>query len=134
RIARSSRGRGMGFLLGVRSLRATASNVPRRRPRCKLCWRAMAPEGFRRKTTIDVRFRDLDLMGHVNNAVYFTYLEQARLDYFRDLYAAHPALEHPPGFIVASPRIEYRAPIFLDDRVDVWLRVSEIGRSSCKMA
>jgi acyl-CoA thioester hydrolase len=36
-------------------------------------------------TDIEVRYRDLDTMGHVNNAVYATYLEQARMDYFRDL-------------------------------------------------
>ncbi len=94
----------------------------------------MGPEGFRRKTTMDVRYRDVDLMGHVNNAVYFTYLEQARIDYFRDLFAAYPALARPPGFIVASARIDYRAPIVEDERLDVWIRVSEIGRSSFKMA
>lgn len=92
-----------------------------------------APEGFRHRTTIAVRFRDVDLMGHVNNAVYFTYLEQARLDYFRDLQAASPGVERPPGMIVASARCDYRAPVLLDDRVDVWIRTSETGRSSFKL-
>jgi len=36
-------------------------------------------------TEIDVRFRDIDAMGHVNNAVYATYIEQARTEYFRDV-------------------------------------------------
>jgi acyl-CoA thioester hydrolase len=88
-----------------------------------------APE-FRHKTTIDVRFRDVDMMGHVNNAVYFTYLEQARLDYFRALLAARPELAGHPGQIVASAKIDYRAPVKLDDRLDVWIRVAETGRTS----
>ncbi len=91
------------------------------------------PEGFRHRTTIAVRFRDVDLMGHVNNAVYFTYLEQARLDYFRDLAARNPDVERPPGMIVASARIDFRAPVFLDDTVDVWLRSAEVGRTSLRM-
>ncbi|MBK6404207.1 MAG: thioesterase family protein [Holophagales bacterium] len=36
---------------------------------------------------VEVRFRDLDAMGHVNNAVYLTYFEQARLAFWR---AIHP--------------------------------------------
>jgi len=39
-------------------------------------------------TDIDVRFRDIDAMGHVNNAVYATYIEQARTEYFRDVLDA----------------------------------------------
>jgi acyl-CoA thioester hydrolase len=91
------------------------------------------PKGFRHRTTIPVRFRDVDLMGHVNNAVYFTYLEQARIDYFRDLFAQSPAVEHPPGFIVASARLDFRSPVAMDDRVHVFLRTVEMGRTSFKL-
>ena len=37
---------------------------------------------------IEVRFRDCDSMGHVNNAVYFTYMEQTRFAYWRELLRA----------------------------------------------
>ena len=36
-------------------------------------------------TDIQVRFRDIDAMGHVNNAVYATYVEQARTEYFEEI-------------------------------------------------
>lgn len=42
-------------------------------------------DGFRHCVTIDIRFADLDAMGHVNNAVYLTYMETARLRYALEL-------------------------------------------------
>jgi acyl-CoA thioester hydrolase len=41
---------------------------------------------FRFNYPIEVRFSDTDAMGHVNNAVYLTYFEQARLAYWRELW------------------------------------------------
>ena len=35
---------------------------------------------------LEVRFRDCDPLGHTNNAVYLTYLEQTRLQYWRELW------------------------------------------------
>jgi len=46
----------------------------------------MTDDLFRFSTTLEVRWRDLDALGHVNNVVYFTYLEQARIHYLRGLY------------------------------------------------
>lgn len=76
---------------------------------------------------IEVRFRDCDAMGHVNNAVYLSYLEQARFAYWQRLTGATGI---PRSFIVARVEIDYRAPITLDDRIVVRLRVSAVGRSS----
>jgi len=42
-------------------------------------------EGFRYSLGIDVRYRDLDPVGHVNNAVYATYLEHTRTNYYADV-------------------------------------------------
>ena len=60
---------------------------------------------------IEVRFRDCDPLGHVNNAVYLTYLEQARLFYWRSMWgfggAAAAAL---PGVIMARAEIDYKRP------------------------
>ena len=47
----------------------------------------MVDDPFRFSTMLEVRWRDLDPMGHVNNAVYFSYLEQARVHYLRELGA-----------------------------------------------
>lgn len=84
---------------------------------------------FRMAVPIEVRFRDLDAMGHVNNAVYFTYFEHARLHYLRRLAEAPPPLE-PLGMIVAEATCQYRAPITLGMPLRVWIRVGEIRQRS----
>ena len=67
-----------------------------------------------------VRLRDLDAFGHVNNAVYSTYLEQARLD----------ALGQLGSVILARVEIDFRAEIRLGDEVEVHSRCSRIGTKS----
>jgi acyl-CoA thioester hydrolase len=81
---------------------------------------------------IEVRFRDCDPMGHVNNAVYFTYLEAARFAWWRHLLGANALKDH--GFIVARAACDYRAPALPGDRLLVELRVAKVGRSSFTIA
>lgn len=76
---------------------------------------------------LPVRYRDIDSLGHVNNAVYVTYLEQARVEYVRSVFDTTP-LE--PGFVVAGLSIDYEQPITLGDDVVVALGATEIGTSS----
>ena len=77
---------------------------------------------------LTVRFRDCDLMGHVNNSVYFTYLEQARLDWWRHLGGI---LTDPLATtIVARAECDFRAPAFLDDTLEIRVTPGPIGRSS----
>ena len=85
-------------------------------------------EGFAFVHRLDVRFRDCDSQGHVNNAVYFTYLEQCRLMFWRELTGG--ASSPHARVIVARAECDYRAPGFFGDVLDVRLNVAEIGRSS----
>jgi acyl-CoA thioester hydrolase len=82
---------------------------------------------------VDVRFRDLDAMGHVNNAVFATYLEMGRVGYLRAAGAAWdqgtPATEMFP-FVLAELTIRYLAPITLDSKPILRVRVPKVGRSS----
>lgn len=81
-------------------------------------------------TDLDVRFRDLDVMGHVNNAVYVSYLEQGRLEYF----AAVVGLDvDSPGNVVANLEIDYERSIEIgsDPRVSVW--IDRLGGTSFRM-
>lgn len=83
-------------------------------------------------TEIDVRFRDIDAMGHVNNAVYATYTEQARTDYFREV--TDRGLDGIPS-VLATLSVDFRAPVTLEEgSVTVALDVPELGRSSIPMA
>jgi acyl-CoA thioester hydrolase len=81
---------------------------------------------------IEVRFRDCDPMGHVNNAAYLTYLEQARFAHWRALWGfsleAIPA--GAPGVILARAEIDYRAPARYGDLLDVRIGLVAIGYTS----
>ena len=75
-----------------------------------------------------VRFRDLDPMGHVNNAVFLTYLEQARVAFFAEMGAA-TGLEDM-NMIVARVEIDFKAPVRLGQVVEVSVRTSRFGTKS----
>lgn len=77
---------------------------------------------------LDVRFRDCDPMGHVNNAVYLTYLEAARFAWWQRVCGPDGLREH--GFIVARVEIDYRRPALPGARLVVRMRVAAVGRSS----
>lgn len=77
---------------------------------------------------LDVRFRDCDPMGHVNNAVYVTYLEVARFAWWRQVFGPTGLADH--GFIVARVEVDYRKPALPGERLLVRLRVEKLGRTS----
>jgi acyl-CoA thioester hydrolase len=80
---------------------------------------------------LEVRFRDCDALGHVNNAVYLTYLEQARFNHWRAIGLADlSGGADIPGVIVARVEIDYRRPAKFGDVLDVRLGVAAIGRTS----
>jgi acyl-CoA thioester hydrolase len=70
-----------------------------------------------------VRFRDCDAMGHVNNAVYSTYLEQARIGILGGL----------EPFILARVEIDFRAELRADEDVEVRSRCSNVGNKSFEL-
>jgi acyl-CoA thioester hydrolase len=82
--------------------------------------------------TPEIRFSDIDTMGHVNNAVYFTYFEQARMHYFSELVGRWDWRKH--GVIVAHHEIDYKRPIFLLDRVEIWVYCQAMGTKSLTMS
>jgi acyl-CoA thioester hydrolase len=78
-----------------------------------------------------VSFRDLDALGHVNNAVYLTYFEHARVGYGLQLVGG--ATPTDLAFIVAEATVTYLKPAYYDDQLEVGVRVSEIGTKSFVM-
>jgi acyl-CoA thioester hydrolase len=75
-----------------------------------------------------VRFRDVDAIGHVNNAVYFTYMEQARTEYWVSLF--HPANLSEIRFIVAHAECDFKIPAKYLDELEVSIRTSSVRNSS----
>ncbi len=81
---------------------------------------------FKFKYLLEVRFRDIDAFHHVNNAVYLTYMEQARVMYLRGIGLFAPT----HTMILARSEVDYRKAVFLGDRLEVWARVAKIGNKS----
>ena len=71
-------------------------------------------------------------MGHVNNAVYLTYLEQARFAHWREIWGMNfeRLPEGTPGVILAHAEIDYRRPAKYGDDLEVRITLQGIGRSS----
>jgi len=89
----------------------------------------MADDRFRFSIELEVRWRDLDALGHVNNAVYFNYLEEARLRYMREMGAT---VDSPAdvSVIIAEVQCQYKSPLGLGERATILARVSELRNSS----
>jgi acyl-CoA thioester hydrolase len=77
---------------------------------------------------IEVRFRDLDALGHVNNAVMITFLEVARWQWWRGYLAGRPF--DSEGFLIARIEVDYRIPILITDEVRVEVRCTRVGTTS----
>ena len=91
------------------------------------------PESYRFSCVIEPRFKDLDPMGHVNNAVYFTYFEVARTGYVRDIGLRTdpraPFTERFP-FILLKIECQYFSAARVEDRLRVFMRTCRIGSKS----
>jgi len=81
---------------------------------------------------LEVRFRDCDPMGHANNAVYLTYLEQARFSHWRALWGFGTPQLPPgrPGVILARVECDYKRPAKYGDTLEIRLTIAELGRTS----
>ena len=72
--------------------------------------------------------RDTDGLGHVNNAVYLSWLEEIRTLYVFERRGM--TRMDQVDFILASARLDFRSPILMHETVDLWLGPSRLGKSS----
>lgn len=79
-------------------------------------------------TEIQVRYADYDMMGHVNSAAYFTFLETARLRVMLERWQGQVF-----DAVVARQSCDYRKPIFFNGDVVVTLRVAKVGSTSFEL-
>ena len=77
---------------------------------------------------MSVRWRDMDAMGHVNNAKYVSYLEEARVRWMLGVPGASMTDRIAP--VVAATNVNYRAPIVWPNDIVVELFVERLGNSS----
>ena len=87
--------------------------------------------GFRFYYPIEVRYGDLDPQGHVNNAKYLTYFEQARVAYWIEMgFFSKDQSFMELGVILADVHITYFAPVYFGQRVKVGVHVIRLGNKS----
>jgi acyl-CoA thioester hydrolase len=88
-------------------------------------------EGYRFILPREVEFRDIDAAGHVNNAVYLTYLETARIRYLVDVLGAEFAYEL--ALILARIAVDFRSPARFPETLEIGTRVTRMGTTSFDM-
>jgi acyl-CoA thioester hydrolase len=93
------------------------------------------PEGdtvpFRFRRAVEVRFRDIDVMGHAHHSLPLIYFEEARAAYWRDV--AGRADVQSVDYIIAEFTVRYHARILFPDTLEVSLRTSRVGTKSFEM-
>jgi acyl-CoA thioester hydrolase len=89
--------------------------------------------GFRFYHPIEVRYGDLDPQGHLNNARYLTYFEQARISYVANLGVWRPGDFMNIGIILADAHVTFRAAVVFGQKIVVGVRVARLGNKSMDM-
>jgi acyl-CoA thioester hydrolase len=86
--------------------------------------------GFPVVVTVPVQWGDLDAFGHVNNTVYFRWMESARIAYGQRIGLFELLTAEQIGPILASTACDYRRPVNFPDTIRVGIRCTRIGRTS----
>lgn len=87
---------------------------------------------FHHRNPVQIRFNDLDMLGHVNNAEYFTYMDLAKTRYFET--ALGPHLEWGKiGVAIVNINCDFIAQTFFDDAIEVLTAVTHIGEKSIRL-
>ncbi len=83
---------------------------------------------FPLKTLDKVRYADIDRQGHVNNAVFSTFLETGRVEVLYN--ARFPILMQGASFVIASLKLDFLKEITWPGQVDIGTGILKIGNSS----
>jgi acyl-CoA thioester hydrolase len=83
-------------------------------------------------TPIQLRFKDIDALGHVNNANHLSYFELARIRFFDEAIGGEIDWEKA-GMILARVTIDYKAPVYLKDEIFVETHFVKSGTTSFEL-
>ncbi len=86
---------------------------------------------FKNVIPIQVRFNDVDMMGHVSNTVYYNYYDAGKINYFDEVMPDMDFIH--TGFVGATITINYLKPLYMKTKVLVKTRVSILGHKSITM-
>ena len=86
---------------------------------------------FTFKTKLELRWSDMDQLGHVNNAMYLTYFEQARIEYLHEVCKWNWT---ETGAILANAFVDYHRPVVYPAPTYVYVGVSKMGNKSLEIS
>jgi len=89
-------------------------------------------KNFTHTIKIPIRYNDLDTLGHVNNKAYLSYLEEARIDFHKNVFGWNGKLEF--NAVVARIEINYKKPVFYGDSLYAYTKLSQIGNKSFEIS
>jgi len=93
---------------------------------------AYSPDTFIHWTEINVRFRDLDPLNHVNNAVFNTYFEEARVQFIDEIPEFKASVREGFSFVLVHLELDYIQPILMGESILIGSAIEEFGNSSIK--
>lgn len=87
---------------------------------------------FNFSVSVQVRFSETDMFGHVNNTVPITYFEFARIEYMKELGLMQQWLTGTGDLfpVIADMQVDYTRQVYFDEMLDVYVKIASIGRSS----
>ncbi len=87
---------------------------------------------FHHKVEIQIRFNDIDMLGHVNNAKLQEYFDLGRMGYLQRIFGPNMFVEED-AIVIASIKSDFLSPVFLSDRIVVETAIFHLGNKSLKM-
>ena len=86
---------------------------------------------FNHQMLVQIRFSDIDVLGHVNNAVYMNYFDMAKTKYFQ---AVHNAKDWSRlDVVVANVNVDFLSPVFFNEDIIVKTKITRLGNKSFDM-
>ena len=87
---------------------------------------------FHHKVEIQIRFNDIDMLGHVNNAKLQEYFDLGRMGYLQRIFGPNMFVDED-AIVIASIKSDFLAPVLLSDRIEVVTAIYHLGNKSLKM-
>jgi acyl-CoA thioester hydrolase len=87
---------------------------------------------FHLELPIQIRFNDIDGLGHINNAVYQEYFDLGRIQYLRQTLGNQLGT-NDQNLVVVSYKTDFAKPLYLHDEISVLTRVYKLGEKSLRM-
>jgi acyl-CoA thioester hydrolase len=91
-------------------------------------------DGFEHTVRVQLRWRDMDMLGHLNQSVYHELLEEGRIALIADLMGRVGGERIEGGYVLAHVDLDYHAEVRKDhEAVDIVIRVARVGTSSIEL-